>query len=120
MLHLAQHCALSPFHVIATANPIDAAGLSAIHQLVEPIAVEPSVAEYCVRLAAATRAHPQLLVGAIAAVVVCLVLATTVRRTLQDTLTELGVPVVAWRGAGSLDNVLSRLSRAAQAPRLHR
>lgn len=32
-------------------------------------------------------------------------------------LAELGVPVVAWRGAGSLDEVLRDVSRAAAAPR---
>ncbi len=32
-------------------------------------------------------------------------------------LADLGVPVVPWRGAGSLDQVLSDISRAARAPR---
>jgi MoxR-like ATPase len=105
----------SPFHVIATANPIeyegtyslpeaqldrfllrvsvgyptaseelevlnrrvarkqeaqtlapvtDAAGLAAVQATVESVTVDQSVAQYCVHLAAATRAHPQLLVGA--------------------------------------------------------
>jgi uncharacterized protein (DUF58 family) len=35
-------------------------------------------------------------------------------------LGELGVPVVAWRGAGSLDRVLQDVSRAARAPRVAR
>jgi uncharacterized protein (DUF58 family) len=35
-----------------------------------------------------------------------------------DRLGEHGIPVVAWRGAGSLDEVLLRLSRAAGAPRV--
>lgn len=35
-----------------------------------------------------------------------------------DRLGEHGIPVVAWRGAGSLDDVLLRLSRAAGAPRI--
>jgi hypothetical protein len=32
-------------------------------------------------------------------------------------LAELGVPVVTWSGAGSLDDVLRDVSRAASAPR---
>lgn len=39
------------------------------------------------------------------------------RDTLRDRLAEFGVPVVPWRGAGSLDQVLLRLSRAAAVPR---
>ncbi|HYT10561.1 MAG TPA: DUF58 domain-containing protein [Mycobacteriales bacterium] len=35
-------------------------------------------------------------------------------------LAELGVPVVPWRGAGSLDLVLQDVSRAARAPRVTR
>jgi len=35
-------------------------------------------------------------------------------------LGELGVPVVPWRGSGSLDHVLRDVSRAARAPRLAR
>ncbi|MDT4983706.1 MAG: hypothetical protein QOF95_1196, partial [Pseudonocardiales bacterium] len=35
-----------------------------------------------------------------------------------DRLGEHGIPVVAWRGAGSLDEVLLRLSRAVGAPRV--
>jgi len=35
-------------------------------------------------------------------------------------LRDLGVPVVPWRGAGSLDQVLRDVSRAARAPRLRR
>jgi uncharacterized protein (DUF58 family) len=35
-------------------------------------------------------------------------------------LGELGVPVVPWRGSGSLDQVLRDVSRAARAPRLLR
>ncbi|MDQ2751199.1 MAG: DUF58 domain-containing protein [Actinomycetota bacterium] len=35
-----------------------------------------------------------------------------------DRLGEHGIPVVAWRGAGSLDEVLRRISRAANAPRV--
>jgi uncharacterized protein (DUF58 family) len=37
-----------------------------------------------------------------------------------DRLADAGVPVVAWRGAGSLNTVLLRLSRAAAAPRMTR
>ncbi len=33
-------------------------------------------------------------------------------------LADVGIPVVAWRGAGSLNAVLAKLSRAAAAPRL--
>jgi hypothetical protein len=32
-------------------------------------------------------------------------------------LAELGLPVVAWRGAGTLDEVLRDVSRAAAAPK---
>jgi uncharacterized protein (DUF58 family) len=35
-------------------------------------------------------------------------------------LGDIGVPVVPWRGAGSLDQVLRDVSRAARAPRLRR
>jgi uncharacterized protein (DUF58 family) len=35
-------------------------------------------------------------------------------------LGDLGVPVVPWRGTGSLDHVLREVSRAARAPRLRR
>ena len=42
----------------------DAAGLLAIQRAVESITVDPTVARYCVQLAAATRAHRQVLVGA--------------------------------------------------------
>jgi hypothetical protein len=34
-----------------------------------------------------------------------------------DHLGELGVPVVPWRGAGTLDQVLRDVSRLALAPR---
>ena len=40
------------------------------------------------------------------------------RESLRDRLVELGVPVVAWTGSGSLDAVLAPLVRAASAPRL--
>ena len=42
----------------------DAAGVLALQQAAESIRVEQSVARYCVDLAAATRRHPQLIVGA--------------------------------------------------------
>jgi uncharacterized protein (DUF58 family) len=42
------------------------------------------------------------------------------RQNLIGALAEHGVPVVAWRGSGSLDEVLTGLSRAATAPRIHR
>ncbi|HET6697904.1 MAG TPA: MoxR family ATPase [Nocardioidaceae bacterium] len=41
----------------------DAAGLLAMQAAVETITVEESVGRYCVDLAAATRAHPQVLMG---------------------------------------------------------
>ena len=37
-----------------------------------------------------------------------------------DRLADAGIPSVAWRGAGSLNTVLARLSRAASAPRVRR
>jgi uncharacterized protein (DUF58 family) len=40
------------------------------------------------------------------------------RRAEIDQLNELGVPVVAWHGRGTLDQVLRNLSRVARAPRL--
>jgi uncharacterized protein (DUF58 family) len=42
------------------------------------------------------------------------------RDDLRHRLAELGIPVVAWQGAGSLDHVLRGLSRAAAAPRRRR
>jgi MoxR-like ATPase len=42
----------------------DAAGLLAIQEAVERVEVDESVGRYCVRLAAATRGHPQVLTGA--------------------------------------------------------
>ena len=42
----------------------DTSGLLGMQAAVERIEVEPSVAQYCVRLAAATREHPQLQIGA--------------------------------------------------------
>ena len=42
------------------------------------------------------------------------------RQELIATLAELGVPVVAWRGPGTLDEVLRDVSRMAAAPRLVR
>lgn len=42
------------------------------------------------------------------------------RATRVHRLAELGVPVVPWRGEGSLDIVLRDLSRAASAPRVRR
>lgn len=42
------------------------------------------------------------------------------RATRMHRLAELGVPIVAWRGAGSLDAVLRTLSRAGSAPRVRR
>jgi uncharacterized protein (DUF58 family) len=42
------------------------------------------------------------------------------RDTLRQRLAEFGVPVVRWRGAGSLDQVLLGLSRAAAMPRRRR
>lgn len=41
------------------------------------------------------------------------------RRVEIDRLAAAGVPVVPWRGPGSLDSVLRTLSRAAAAPRVH-
>lgn len=42
------------------------------------------------------------------------------RDTVSARLTTHGVPVVGWQGAGSLDHVLTRLSRSAAAPRRRR
>ncbi len=42
----------------------DGAGLLAIQEAVERVEVDESVGRYCVRLAAATRGHPQVLTGA--------------------------------------------------------
>jgi uncharacterized protein (DUF58 family) len=42
------------------------------------------------------------------------------RQNLISALATHGVPVVAWQGSGSLDEVLIGLSRAATAPRIHR
>lgn len=42
------------------------------------------------------------------------------RETKRHRLAELGVPVVAWRGAGSLDAVLRDLARAGAGPRVRR
>jgi uncharacterized protein (DUF58 family) len=39
------------------------------------------------------------------------------RRMLLDELTREGIPVVTWRGPGTLDEVLGRLARRARAPR---
>jgi len=39
------------------------------------------------------------------------------RDTLRQRLAEFGVPVVRWHGAGSLDQVLLGLTRAAAMPR---
>jgi uncharacterized protein (DUF58 family) len=39
------------------------------------------------------------------------------RDTLRSRLADHGIPVVAWRGAGSLDHVLLRLARSAAMPR---
>jgi len=40
------------------------------------------------------------------------------RQVELDQLMDLGVPVVAWRGSGSLDDVLRRVSRLSSAPRV--
>jgi uncharacterized protein (DUF58 family) len=42
------------------------------------------------------------------------------RQNLIAALADYGVPVVAWQGSGSLDQVLIGLSRAATTPRLRR
>jgi len=42
----------------------DAAGVIALQRAVETVTVDESVGRYCVRLAAATRAHPSLVLGA--------------------------------------------------------
>ena len=42
------------------------------------------------------------------------------RDNLARALAESGVPVVPWRGSGSLDAVLVGLSRTSRAPRVHR
>ena len=42
----------------------DADGLSAMQAAIETVTVEESVGRYCVALAAATRDHPQVLMGA--------------------------------------------------------
>jgi uncharacterized protein (DUF58 family) len=47
-------------------------------------------------------------------------IALLARETLTHRLVDLGVPVVPWRGARSLDQVLVRLSRAAAIPRRSR
>lgn len=43
---------------------VDAAGLLAMQQLIESMTVDDDVAAYCVALTAATRTHPQVLMGA--------------------------------------------------------
>ena len=40
------------------------------------------------------------------------------RSVVLDRLTALGCPVVAWRGPGTLDDVMRRLARRAQLPRV--
>ena len=40
------------------------------------------------------------------------------RSVVLDRLSRLGCPVVAWRGPGTLDDVLRRLARRAQQPRV--
>ena len=40
------------------------------------------------------------------------------RSVVLDRLSRLGCPVVAWRGPGTLDDVLRRLARRAQQPRM--
>jgi uncharacterized protein (DUF58 family) len=40
------------------------------------------------------------------------------RSVLLDRLTSLGCPVVAWRGPGTVDDVLRRLARRAELPRV--
>ncbi|WP_028637141.1 DUF58 domain-containing protein [Nocardioides sp. URHA0032] len=40
------------------------------------------------------------------------------RTVVLDRLTALGCPVVAWRGPGTLDDVMRRLARRAQLPRV--
>jgi hypothetical protein len=40
------------------------------------------------------------------------------RSVLLDRLAALGCPVVAWRGPGTLDDVLRRLARRAELPRV--
>ncbi len=48
-----------------TLTPVtDAAGLLAMQTAVESVVVDPTVGRYCVALAAATRAHPHVLIGA--------------------------------------------------------
>jgi MoxR-like ATPase len=48
-----------------TLTPItDAAGLFAMQTAIESIVVDPTVGQYCVALAAATRSHPHVLLGA--------------------------------------------------------
>jgi len=42
------------------------------------------------------------------------------RATRLHRLAELGVPIVPWRGEGSLDLVLRDLARAGSAPRVRR
>ncbi|MGN7798730.1 AAA family ATPase [Leifsonia sp. 22587] len=52
-------------HEVATVEPvIDAATLSAMQAGVEAVDVDPDIADYCVRLAAATRRHRSVEVGA--------------------------------------------------------
>src|SRR6478735_6264198 len=69
-----------PFHVLATANPIeyegtyplpevqldqvtDAAGVRAMQAAVETVTLDESVARYCVELATSTREHKDVLTG---------------------------------------------------------
>ena len=40
------------------------------------------------------------------------------RSVVLDRLAALGCPVVAWRGPGTLDDVLHRLARRAQLPQV--
>jgi MoxR-like ATPase len=48
-----------------TLTPVtDAAGLLAMQTALESVVVDPTVGRYCVALAAATRAHPHVLIGA--------------------------------------------------------
>jgi MoxR-like ATPase len=48
-----------------TLTPVtDAAGLLAMQTAVESVVVDPTVGRYCVALAAATRGHPHVLIGA--------------------------------------------------------
>lgn len=117
---------------VALDQVTDAAGLVAMQEAVEGVDVDESVGRYCVALAKATRAHPQVLTGAsprgsLALVLVARALAVLRGRdyVVPEDVKAVAVPVLShritlrpelWMSDASTDQVVATVLSTVAAP----